>query len=378
MSYVFYSIQWQDQLQFTRDSGINAESIAGRIYGPWDQPQVRFQAMTEETPRQWSIGPQSDGARLSVAPGFLTYLRNIDGVYFALGALCFVLTVIFAGVRWRWLLKAVDLNISLLTAQRYTWIGLFCNNFIPGGTGGDFIKAFYIMRDFPASRLRAVFSVLVDRLLGLVSLALLGAFVVLFFLERFFLLAMAIWGVIAIALVIGTLLFSRRVRKHLGLNRLVDFFPASVQTILLQIDQAVMMYRANRSGVLTWLLLGIGNHGVSVTCVVFFGQALGVGLPNIEYFILVPVINIVSAIPIAPNGWGIGEALYGKLFATYGSEYVVGISNPEVTMQTRGITLSILFRVNSTIWSLLGGLAMLLDKNRPRQKDFNQALDKPI
>lgn len=74
---------------------------------------------------------------------------------------------------------------------------------------------------------------------------------------------------------------------------------------------------------------------------------------------LIPVINIVSALPVSPNGWGWGEALYKSLFGTYGAPYLQGAVSAEVakaTMGTRGVALSVLYRLHLTFWSLLGGL----------------------
>ncbi|MEY4675223.1 MAG: hypothetical protein RL148_3007, partial [Planctomycetota bacterium] len=94
-----------------------------------------------------------------------------------------------------------------------------------------------------------------------------------------------------------------------------------------------------------------------------------IGMPWFEYFVLIPIINVVSAVPIAPNGWGVGEALYKTLFASYGGAYVQGVANPGAVMGTRGVALSVLFRLHMTLWSLLGGLFVLLERDRVTRAD---------
>ena len=87
---------------------------------------------------------------------------------------------------------------------------------------------------------------------------------------------------------------------------------------------------------------------------------------------LVPVINIVSAIPIAPNGWGIGEALYATLFGEYGAVYLAGTPNAQLVMSTRGIAVSIVYRLVITALSLLGGLVLLFEKQRLNTKELQE------
>jgi hypothetical protein len=95
-------------------------------------------------------------------------------------------------------------------------------------------------------------------------------------------------------------------------------------------------------------------------------------MPRTEYFVLIPVINIISAVPILPNGWGVGEWLYQSLFSQVGAAYVVGAGDPAHVMGTRGVALSVLYRLHLTAWSLLGGLFVLFEKDRVTKADIEQ------
>jgi hypothetical protein len=134
-----------------------------------------------------------------------------------------------------------------------------------------------------------------------------------------------------------------------------------------QIGQSLTSFAGHYLGLTAWIVVGAINHGLFVSTVLLFGRALGVGLPALEYFVLVPVIFILSAVPIAPAGWGVGEALFGKLFATYGSGHLTGMLDPQTAMWTRGVALSILFRLNATLWSLIGGVLLLTEKSTSKQ-----------
>lgn len=366
LTFVFTRIQWHDTLTTTPAGGGEAVVVEGNIESPWDAESVQWRDEGTGQISQVTIGIQADGSERYAVPGMVTYWRQMDLAYFLLGALCYFLCVTFSAVRWWWLLRVNGLGIRWMEAQRFTWIGIFFNNVVPGQTGGDLIKALYIMKRCPGERLPALVSVVVDRIIGLASLALLGALVVLFAFDRFWVLALGIWAVLLLVVLLGVVAFSRRIRRAVYLKHLLEKLPARLRSSLERIDQAVHFYRAHSKGIFAWLVLGMGNHVVAVLSVVLIGKALGVGLPTGEYFVLVPVINIVSALPLGPNGWGVGEALYGQLFAEYGAVYAIGVPDPSRArvMFSRGVALSVLYRLHLTLWSLLGGILVLFEKDR--------------
>jgi len=366
--YVLSNIQWHDTLTYLAADGEPERTVAGEIVGEWDSAVVNFRPNDEEQP----IRVVQDSERAKVSPGLFTYFRNLDPLYFSIGMLCIIFSIFFAATRWWWLLGANNLNVTLFDSIRYTWLGLFFNNVIPGQTGGDLVKAIYIARRCSGDRVPAVLSVLVDRILGLTSLALLAAIVVLFNTDRFMELAITIWSLLIAGIVGLSLIFSRRLRSGIGLKQLVRKLPVRAQELLREVDSAVFHYRSHKVGISVWLALGVINHIVSVSGVVMFGTAVGVGIPPHEYFVLVPVIIIVSAIPIAPNGWGIGEALYAKLFGDYGAVYLADTPNASLVMSTRGIALSILYRIVFTGLSLVGGLVLLFEKHRIGKKEMEE------
>src|SRR5690606_19835973 len=217
---VLANVGWHDA--WTVHRGEEATTTYGKIEGPWDETVVRFLPDGAEEALLLRTGPQDDGSRVEVTAGFLTYVRNVDPWLFVLGALCYFVSASFAAFRWWWLLRVNRLDVTPFEAWRFTWIGVFFNNFVPGQTGGDVIKAVYIIKHCKdGNRVAAGVSVLVDRVLGLGSLALLAAVIVLFALDRFADLALGIWAVLAGVLLLGCVAFSRRLRRGVGLDALM-------------------------------------------------------------------------------------------------------------------------------------------------------------
>lgn len=371
MAWVFSRIHFEDRIVERDAAGVVVREEPGSILGPWKNEPVRFQPDEPGAPaRDVASGPLPDGGERSVQPGFLTYWRYLDPWLFAAGAFCYLVTLLIAGTRWWWLLRVNGMAVTLAAALRLTWIGTFFNNVVPGATGGDLVKAIYIMKRCPGQRIPALVSVIVDRVLGLASLAILAAIVVLFALDRFGWLAAVIWSVMLGVALLFVVAFSKRLRQLVRLKPLLDRLPHRVGHLLKLVDQAVFFYRGHKQVIGMSLLAGVLNHVISVLSVVLVGDALGVGLPWMEYFVLIPVINIVSALPIGPNGWGVGETLYQTLFARYGA----AVAAPQV-MGTRGVALSVLYRLHLTLWSLLGGLFVLFDKDRVTRADIEHEVE---
>ncbi|MBI5853508.1 MAG: flippase-like domain-containing protein [Planctomycetes bacterium] len=373
-AWIIANIQWRDSIQRTAADESIVERVEGRIVGAWDRAVVHL-AVGEET-QEFKIGPIQGGGHIAVAPGLLTYFRQLDLTWFVLGALGYVASMAAASARWWWLLARNGIHVRMRSALRLTWIGVFFNNFVPGQTGGDLVKAVYIVRQSPGRRVAAAMSVVVDRVLGLGSLALLGAVVVLFDVDRFGWLALGIWAVLLAVCAIGVFAFSRRLRRALGLDALLRRLPEKFAAALMKVDAAVFFYRDHKAGIFVWVVLGALNHVITVASFFCMGEALRIGVPPLEYFVLVPIALIGSAVPIAPNGWGVGEALFGKLFGTYAAVHVgPGVPDPEAVMRTRGIALSVLYRLHTTLWSLVGGVMLLADRHRLTRAELDAARD---
>src|SRR6266478_8697340 len=102
-------------------------------------------------------------------------LRNAHFSWVAFGILAYVVVEIAAAFRWHVLLKVQGIHLSFLRLSGLFLIGMFYNQFLPGGTGGDIIKSYYLLKETPDKKAGALLAVVFDRFIGLVALVVITA-----------------------------------------------------------------------------------------------------------------------------------------------------------------------------------------------------------
>jgi uncharacterized protein (TIRG00374 family) len=365
VSIIFLAVDWRDSYSQISAEGETLIQVDGRIVGDWSGKSVRFLPDGANAPQIIRPETAANGTQTVISPGFPTYLKNLHPLKFVLGAMFFGIFLIIINARWWWLLRANRLDVGFFEVQRLAWIGFFFNNVIPGTTGGDVVKAVYIAKRCSTDRVRALVSVVVDRILGLLSLLLVGSLASLLAVDRFPTFAMVVWLTAAGTLLFCMLLLSPGLRRLVRFEQLIARSPKRLGQILKEIDAAVLQYRGHLAGIATWMLVSPLIYSLLIASIWFMDRSLGVGLTLADYFFIVPVASVVQGIPIAPAGWGIGEAAYGALIGKFGAVALPGVPEAEQMMRTRGVVLSVLHRTHIAAWSLLGGIFMLIHRHKP-------------
>ena len=371
---IYVAVDWHDSYTIISSEDGHQKIVYGEIVGPWDTDPVLFRADGASAPKPIRLTDTDGQPVINLSPGILTYFSNLDVPLFLLGAAAFFIFVVIINSRWWWLMRANRLGVGFFETQRFAWIGLFCSNVLPGATGGDIVKAVFIVRRCSGDKVRAVVSVVVDRIVGLLSLLTVCSLSVPLVFDRFPLFAGVIWVCALGAAAVAALLLSPRLRRLLRFEALVQKLPLRIGTVVTDIDHALLQYRAHLRGIGVWILISPLTYSLFCLSVFLMDRALGVGLSLTDYFVIVPVAAVAQAIPIAPAGWGIGEAAYGALIGKFGAAALPGVADAEQMMRTRGIALSVLHRTHVMIWSLAGGVLLLVDRQR-HPSDRNLTFD---
>lgn len=359
LALVAFTVPWDDRIVL--HSGGSDEVARGSIEGEWKSESIGFRFDAgQELSAKWPVearaaaasGGQiavrraaSDTDGLDWRPGLVRVFREMDprGLFLALGLMLF--SAVVAITRWWRLLNVAGCAARWYDALRLTFIGFFMNLVLPGLTGGDVVKAVMVVREHPERRADALVSVLVDRGIGLLVLMAMAAVVVLVEGERFRevrLPVLIVFAVVLVALWVGIHPWPRRV---LRVDRLLEKLPQKER--LRSIDRALSLYARHPGEMALAVVLSALNHGSLALALYSLGHAFGDTLSWSEYIGIAAIANTVSSVPIAPGGWGVGEALYGYLFHLLGSATALGIA------------VSVSYRLLNTGLGLAGGVFLL-------------------
>src|SRR6201996_1666489 len=80
------------------------------------------------------------------------------------------------GLRWHVLLRAQGLDLRASRTIAILASSVFFANFLPGAAGGDLIRGLYVYKAARGRRTPALLSILIDRLLGLITFVVIGLF----------------------------------------------------------------------------------------------------------------------------------------------------------------------------------------------------------
>jgi uncharacterized protein (TIRG00374 family) len=288
--------------------------------------------------------------------GLMSVLEKIDVALGCLAVLIYFSAISITPFRWWILLKASGLPQSPLRAYRLTFIGFFFNNVIPGQTGGDLVRAYYMARENSAQKTDAILTVFVDRMLGITALAIIGALIIPTDFEKYGASAVGIYGFIGVVVIASLVYFSKRLRRFFRLDKLLKKLP--FQEFFQHVDRSIFIYRYRKAQLLICFLLSFAVHFTIILSFWVMGKSLGIYLPLASYMAFIPIIFIISSLPLTPAGWGVGEAAFMFFF---GTANVQG---------AQAVALSLIFRMTMALISLLGGLFLLLEKERIRPGSF--------
>jgi len=300
---------------------------------------------------EWNDTVRPDGLHVA---GIKTIAARLAQEWWWVAAALGVMTLQspIGAVRWQLLLGVQGIHITFLESLRLTYIGWFFNNWMPGATGGDFVKAWYITRQ-TQRKPEAVTVVFLDRLIGMVSLAILGAAAALATLgdERVRSARIILAVFLGLAAAGGWIFYSRRLRRLVRLDRLLARLP--VGHVVARVDQALFIYRHHKGTVALSVVYSWAAQAVSVFATYFLATGLGSDARLHHFFINMPVVWIFWSLIPVPGGFGVAEGLAQQFF----NGAVLGV--PAAEAATLALAMILAFRVVQSAVSLPGAALYL-------------------
>ncbi len=225
---------------------------------------------------------------------------------------------VFAALRLRVLLEAQGLRLTFASAFQLTVTAVFFSWCIPGGTGGDLVKMYFLGRQNPGRITEAVTITLWDRTIGLATfliLALIAAACapslvmskpILTYLLFTCAIALA-FGAIGLALALYT---DWSIRWPLC--RLARFGRPGQS--LLRVFHVVHRYRARPGALLSSVAWSLCAQGCLLASALVIASVVVDGGARPIMLALMPLGYVANALPLTPGGLGIGEAAFEQLF----------------------------------------------------------------
>jgi glycosyltransferase 2 family protein len=240
-------------------------------------------------------------------------LRESKWGYVAAALAIFLATTCLMAWRWWALLGARGVHEPYSWLVRMYFVGNAAGQVLPTAIGGDAVRIVEHARQRPDRRATAAGAVLMERILGMVITLVLVAVAIAIAAGRYEgvgLLVVVELACVAAVIVLGVLLFSRRMGRHLE-ERL---FPLGRRVRLerpLQSLYRTMHEYRNTPGVLIAVLgVTLVAQVARVVGIWLCGEAVGVDVSVAVYAILGPLLFFVQMVPFTLNGLGVREAFF--------------------------------------------------------------------
>lgn len=281
----------------------------------------------------------------------LAIIRS-SNLYWILLALFTSFLVFVLGVLRLNILVNVGLGSGLpfLFILRVCWIGMFFNLVLPGQLGGDIVKMYRISKN-SGKTVKSTAAIIIDRIMGFSSFVLLAGAALLFghYSMDISIIKNSVITLLVASIVFYFLIFNKNIVQKL------KFLKSFAQRLKIdhlsrEIYLSFNFYRNHPKALRDTFLISIVTNIASFISSYMLFKAIGVNIPLVYFFILIPVIGIISILPISLSGIGLQDGAYIFFFSQ------LGISPAKI------LGISILSHIFRFGIGLIGGLIYLFEK----------------
>jgi uncharacterized protein (TIRG00374 family) len=257
--------------------------------------------------------------------------------------LVFLIANFVVGWRWQLILSAEAPSPGLTTLLKIVFVGLFFNQVLPTGIGGDAVRAWRCSRVGIALG-AAIRSILLDRACGylvLVVLYAVGLPSLLHILpdarERSAVLVVLAVGLLGLLALVS---LDRLPRPILRLRLMAPFA---------ELSRAGRRLFTNPRQCSTVLGLSVITIALTILGFKFVGDAIGSRLSFGSWMMIVPPVTLIQLVPVSLAGWGVREAALVVALGSFG------------VPAEAALAISILVGLCMIVVGLPGGLIWLAD-----------------
>src|SRR5262245_28095379 len=218
----------------------------------------------------------------------------------------------FSALRWHIVLAAETTSPGPWTLLKIVLVGLFFNQVLPSGVGGDAVRA-WRCHQIGIGAAAAIRSLILDRLSGYFVMIVLFAAGLPVLLPSLADAQQRCGAVLLLgAASCGLLVFF-----------LMDYLPRRVLRFRLASELAVLSREGrrlcSRPGRLAALLgLAVTTIGLTILSFMLVADSLGVHLSFGSWIVIVPPVTLIQLVPVSLAGWGVREFGFVVILAGFG------------------------------------------------------------
>ena len=267
----------------------------------------------------------------------------------ALGFLLFLLAQILRTIRWHLLIVCQKPGVPFWATLNAMFVGLFLNLVLPAELGGDVVRGLWLDK-VVGSRSATFASVLADRIMGMLTMAVLAAAAIIMGAHH----TSTSTTLLVVGLCVALIGFTAAAASErvASLVARLDFFPKRFDLggKLLRFGASLRVYRGAPKTIVWALFWSLIFQAAVYESYWVLARGLGLDAPMWSFLAFVPLITIITMVPASLGGIGAREMGYAYFFK-------------EVGLNTnQAVALSIASYAFLVASSLLGGLVYATQK----------------
>ena len=289
----------------------------------------------------------------------LAALKEVTVTAFAVLLLISVPLILISAFKWRLFLRELSADgIAPSPARLFGLylVGYFVNLLLPSFVGGDAVRSYYAGKS--VGQHGAAAATILERYTGLVAMVLLALIVMPGSVLVTGEIEIAVIGV-AVGLVALTIL---ALSSHMV--AFVHSLPggSKISAHLTRVQEALHLARKNKFLLVKAFGLSLLFHCFTVLNTIAAAWAVGwEGVPAGDLFVVLPLILLIGALPLAPSGLGIQEGAFFYFLQGVGAT------------PAQAIGVALVLRLKSYVLALIGGIVLWQERKKGTVASFSGA-----
>lgn len=258
--------------------------------------------------------------------------------YIVLAFLMLAGQIMVSAYRWLCLLRMAGFSPPVWDCIGSFAASSFINSTLPGGVGGDIMRMWFTARSGIPTTV-ATTSVIADRILNLTAL---GLPLIIVLLSCMLWMDEKLSAIHMVALIVANILLCACVALIM-IAPIIDRFKTHKLAFLspiISLSRMTGIIFQKPQLLITLLSTILLGYFMQITTIILIAYGLQIPLTFQNIFLGMPIVILLSALPITPGGWGIRESAMVLVFST-----------TQVTAEA-ALGLSVLFGICSMLASL--------------------------